>query len=197
MAEEVRKLRERRQVEQMQLRADRVHFFQLFQAALMVFSHLKRQHVEREMLAGIVIDDRGNRTAHRSEVIIVHAKGNVEGGFAIAADGLRCLRCLHCLQIHGLIHWFIHCMAFMTCSTLTALTQSPRLGAVMTVLLARSIGTHSGFFWRISAITGTCTALARCITAVSTEMIRSQHSSTAGSWKKFSSALNSSVRSSW
>src|SRR5450830_771215 len=184
MAEEVRKLRERRQVEQMQLRADRVHFFQLFQAALMVFSYLKRQHVEREMLAGIVVDDRGNRTAHRSEVIIVHAKGNVEGGFAIAADGLRglhCLHCLHCLQIHGLIHWFIHCMAFMTCSTLTALTQSPRLGAVMTVLLARSIGTHSGFFWRISAITGTCTAFASCITAVSTEMMRSHRSRIAGS----------------
>src|SRR5450830_135033 len=178
MAEEVRKLRERRQVEQMQLRADRVHFFQLFQAALMVFSHLKRQHLEREMLAGIVIDDRGNRTAHRSEVIIVHAKGNVEGGFAIAADGWRCL---HCLQIHVLIHWFIHCMAFMTCSTLPALTQSPRLGAVMTVLLARSIGTHSGFFWRISAITGTCTAFARCITAVSTEMMRSHRSRIAGS----------------
>src|SRR5450830_436922 len=178
MAEEVRKLRERRQVEQMQLRADRVHFFQLFQAALMVFSHLKRQHVERGMLAGIVIDDRGNRTAHRSEVIIVHAKGNVEGGFAIAADGLRCL---HCLQIHGLIHWFIHCMAFMTCSTLTALTQSPRLGAVMTVLLARSIGTHSGFFWRISAITGTCTSFSFCIAAVSTEMMRSHRSRIAGS----------------
>src|SRR5450830_874525 len=178
MAEEVRKLRERRQVEQMQLRADRVHFFQLFQAALMVFSRLKRPHVAREMLAGIVIDERGHRTVHRPEVIIVHAKGNVEGGFAIAADGLRCL---HCLQIHGLIHWFIHCMAFMTCSTLTALTQSPRLGAVMTVLLARSIGTHSGFFWRISAITGTCTAFARCNTAVSTEMMRSHRSRIAGS----------------
>ena len=67
---------------------------------------------------------------------------------------------------------------------------------MMTVLLALSTGTHSGVFWRISATTGTPTAFARCITAVSTDTIRSHCASIAGSWKKFSLALNSSVRSS-
>src|SRR5450830_620245 len=152
----------------------------------MILGHFECQYVKSEVLLRIVCNDGGNGATHGAEIIVVHAKGNVKRGFAVGAAWLGLKLYWH--RIHG--------MAFRTCSTVTALTQSRRCGAVMTVLLAWSKGTHSGFFWRISAITGTCTALARCMTAVSTEMMRSHCARMTGNWKKFSSALNSSVRAS-